>query len=381
MGQQPMGMGDGKVRPTTEYPVHLPASGDRLEQDSAIDDPEGWVDQDCRLELSRRALWLAATFLAFYIPVDLFVTGYLIHAAVEALALAMVVFALLLLRSPRQLGPAQFVGTVAVAMTILVVIIAGVARDGVLVWLALFPPIPFFIGGLARGLRLSAVFAVIVLAALSVAVFIEAPVGLSWIAVLNASGALLGSTGIAYFYEQSRGAAQQRLTAAANTDPLTGVANRRGFLHGFEVRRRLARRARQPLSVLLFDLDNLKQINDARGHAAGDAAIRHIANLVVNQIREQDHLGRIGGDEFALVLPNTDLEGALTLAAKLRSSLREQLLMLDDHPLLLTLSIGAAETSDLDGIDVDQLLAAADRQLYAVKQHGRDGQSGVRLSR
>ncbi|WP_462322425.1 GGDEF domain-containing protein, partial [Halochromatium sp.] len=254
---------------------------ERLESGSAADDTAGWVDQCCRLALSRRALRLAALFFAVFILIDLFLTGYLIHAAVEALALAMVLFAALLLRDPGHLGLAQLLGTVAVAMTILVVIISGVARDGVLVWLALFPPIPFFLGGLSRGLRLSAVFAAIVLPVLSVAIIIDGPMGLSWVALLNAGGALLGSAAIAYLYEQSRAEAQQRLSAAANTDPLTGVANRRGFLEGFEVRRRFAQRARQPLSLLLFDLDNLKQINDINGHAAGDAAIRHIASLVV----------------------------------------------------------------------------------------------------
>lgn len=354
--------------------------GEHLESASATDDATAWFDQLPGLALSRRALWLAAAVFAVFIPVDLFITGYLLHAAVEALALAMVLFAALLLRNPHHLGTAQLIGTVAVAMTIVVVIVAGVARDGVLVWLALFPPIPFYLGGVARGLRLSALFAAIVLSALSVAILSDSPVGLSWVAVLNAAGALLGSTGIAYLYEQSRAEVQQRLIVAATSDPLTGVANRRGLFTGFEVRRRLARRARQRLSVLVFDLDNLKQINDVKGHAAGDAAIRHIANLVSTEIREQDHLGRIGGDEFALVLPDTDLEGALTLAAKLRTSLRERPLMLSDGEMVLTLSIGAAEATVLDNISFDQLLAAADRQLYSVKQAGRDGQLGERLS-
>lgn len=360
-------------------PADASVATDHLKSDAATGDASSVVDEDRRLELSRRGLWLAALFLAFFIPLDLFVTGYLIDATVEAVALAMVLLAARLLRDRRHLGVAQLIGTLAVAITIVVVVVFGVAHDGVLVWLALFPPIPFYLGGLRRGLLLSALFAVIVLLALSLAIVIELPVGFSWIAVLNAAGALLGSTGIAYLYEQSRRAAQLRLTTAANTDPLTGVANRRGFFTGFEVRQRLARRARQPLSVLVFDLDNLKQINDRHGHAAGDAAIRHLVKVVLAQIREQDHLGRIGGDEFALVLPDTALAGALTLAAKMRSSLREAPLMLRDEPLSLTLSIGVAETSDHERIGFDQLLAGADRQLYSIKQRGRDGELGVRL--
>jgi diguanylate cyclase (GGDEF)-like protein len=326
-------------------------------------------------------LWLAAAVLGVFIPFDLFVSGYLIHGAVETLALLMVLVAARLLRDPRHLALGQIIGTVAVALAIIVVIVTGAARDGVLVWLALFPPVPFYLGGLTTGLLLSALFAAMVLPALAVAILIDAPGGFSWIAMLNAGGALLGSAGIAYLYELSRNEGQRQLAAAASTDPLTGVANRRGFENAFEVRRRLARRARQRLSVLVLDLDYLKQINDSKGHAAGDAAIRHVADLVGRQIREQDHLGRIGGDEFALVLPDTDLEGALTLAAKLRQSLQQQPLMLSDGALVLTLSIGAAEAqaADLDQIGFDGLLAAADHQLYCVKQRGRNGQLGERL--
>lgn len=357
---------------------------EHLESGSASDpaeDSASWVDPGQRLRLSRRALWLAAAVLGFFIPFDLFVSGYLIHAAVETLALLLVLVAARLLRDPRHLALGQIISTVAVALAIIVVIVTGAARDGVLVWLALFPPVPFYLGGLATGLLLSAVFAAIVLSALAVAILVDAPGGFSWIAMLNAGGALLGSAGIAYLYELSRDEAQRRLAAAANSDPLTGVANRRGFENAFEVSRRLARRARQRLSVLVLDLDYLKQINDARGHAAGDAAIRHVADLVTGAIREQDHLGRIGGDEFALVLPGTDLDGALTLAAKLQESLREHPLMLADGALVLTLSIGAAEAEaiDLDHIGFDGLLAAADDQLYRVKQRGRNGRLGQRL--
>jgi diguanylate cyclase (GGDEF)-like protein len=376
---QSNGAGDGNAQPVAKRLARLVAMSNPVQTGSASDEAERSAEQDHRLHLSRRAVWLAASFFAFFVPIDLFVTGYLIHAAVEAVALVLVLLAALMLRDPRNLPTAQLVATVAVALAIVVVIITGVAPDGVMVWLALFPPVPFYLGGLIRGLQLSAVFAVIVLLVLTGSILIEAPVGFSWIAVLNAGGALVGSTAIAFLYERSRRSAQRRLAAAANTDLLTGVANRRGFAQGFETRHRLARRARQPLSVLVFDLDNLKPINDAKGHAAGDAAIRHVAAVVGAHIRDQDQLGRIGGDEFALVLPDTDLDGALTLAGKLRAALAERPLILGDGPLALTLSIGAAAATDLDRIGFDHLLAAADRRLYRVKQRGRDGQCGVRL--
>jgi diguanylate cyclase (GGDEF)-like protein len=125
------------------------------------------------------------------------------------------------------------------------------------------------------------------------------------------------------------------------------------------------------ISLLVFDVDHLKQINDGHGHAAGDAAIRHVAALVRAQVREQDLLGRLGGDEFALLLPNTHLDGALTLAAKLRESLRLRPLRHAGTTIRITLSIGAAQAPP-GPIDFDVLFATADRQLYAAKRNGRD---------
>lgn len=209
-------------------------SHELLQSGPAGDDPASRIDRDQRLQMSRRAIWVAAAVVTFYIPFDLFASGYLIHAVVEGLSLAMLLSAARLLRNPKRLETAQLIATVAVAMSIAVVILTGTARDGVLVWLALFPPAPFYLGGLRSGVKLTAVFGAILLPALSIAILLDAPVGLSWIAVFNAGGALLCSAAIAYIYEHSRMEAQQRLSALASSDPMTGVANRRGFLLGYE---------------------------------------------------------------------------------------------------------------------------------------------------
>lgn len=341
------------------------------------------VERDVELQLSRRAVWLALLVIGAFVPIDLFVTGYLLHAGIELAALLLLVLAARLLRSPARLALAQLVGTLAVALTIVVVIFSGRMHDGVLVWLALFPPIPFYLGGVQRGLRLCALFGAIVLGALCVAVLVGGPNAPTWVAMLNAGGALLAATGLSFLYEQSRGDAQQRLAVAANTDPLTGVANRRGFVEGFEVRRRFVERAGAPMSVLVLDLDHLKPINDALGHAAGDLIIQHVASVLQGVIRAQDLLGRMGGDEFALILPDTTLDGALKLAEKLQVTLRGQPapvpVPVPGTDPGVSVSVGAAESRPPGPINLDHLLTAADEQLYLVKHRQRGGRRGTRL--
>ena len=130
------------------------------------------------------------------------------------------------------------------------------------------------------------------------------------------------------------------------------------------------------MSLILFDIDYLKRINDDHGHAAGDAAIRHVAMLVRRAVRQQDLLGRLGGDEFALLLPDTWLAGALALAAKPRAMLCAEPLHVAGRRIPITLSIGAAQ-AEPGPIDFDALFATADRQLFAAKRNGRDQHIGA----
>lgn len=162
----------------------------------------------------------------------------------------------------------------------------------------------------------------------------------------------------------------RRNSALAQTDFLTGIPNRR---HISELGRRLLARCRdrgEPLSVLLADLDYFKSINDRHGHPAGDRALRAVANELKRRLRTGDEIGRYGGEEFAIVLPQTSLERALAIAERLRgaiAALGPQDIDLDSG---LTVSIGVATLRSDD--DFDALLARADHALYASKQGGRN---------
>jgi diguanylate cyclase (GGDEF)-like protein len=159
-----------------------------------------------------------------------------------------------------------------------------------------------------------------------------------------------------------------RLSDAARTDPLTGLLNRRAFEELFELELERARRGGRNLSVLVGDLDGFKLVNDRLGHAAGDAALERLAADLEKWKRRIDAAARIGGEEFALLLPETDERGAFLVAERLR---RAVLRTFADDPLPVTISFGLASWPE-HGDDPELLMRAADQALYAAKDMGRD---------
>lgn len=160
------------------------------------------------------------------------------------------------------------------------------------------------------------------------------------------------------------------LERQARTDPLTGAMNRLALAES--IARELARAQRngRPLSVLMFDLDFFKQLNDRLGHQAGDAALKNVAAATQRHLRASDLLARYGGEEFVAVLPDTDKARAIETAERLRQEI-ESLGIPCGNGTALTASYGAA-TYPADGDDFDSLVASADAALYKAKQSGRN---------
>ena len=155
------------------------------------------------------------------------------------------------------------------------------------------------------------------------------------------------------------------------TDPLTGVANRRGF---FEAGKRLLKRARfarQPTALIVFDLDRFKSINDRYGHHTGDEVLTAFCRLATSQLRPNDLFGRIGGEEFASLLPDTGHHDAVWLAERVRSAVETSSHAFGQDAFELTVSVGVA-ISDKERSDLNALLDAADRALYRAKALGRN---------
>lgn len=167
-----------------------------------------------------------------------------------------------------------------------------------------------------------------------------------------------------------RKAMQRVLERQATTDALTGLFNRQTLLARLEVMLQLARVQLAPLSVLMLDLDHFKQINDRHGHQAGDMVLSELGETLREAIRESDAAGRIGGEEFCLLLPGTLLPDAEDLAARIVDDVSEMRIYSGHHILAMTCSIGIASLQPHD--DCRALLARADAALYQAKAAGRN---------
>ena len=185
--------------------------------------------------------------------------------------------------------------------------------------------------------------------------------------LVAASGLVVSGVLITMLKSQVDGMVLQ-LADAARTDPLTGLLNRRGFEEHFELEVERSRRGDHPLSVLIGDLDGFKKVNDLFGHYAGDQALARAGAVLNREKRRIDCLTRFGGEEFALVAPDTDGAEAFMLAERLRVALRQEFEH-DDIPL--TISFGVA-TRPQHGTTRQDLVGAADDALYAAKELGRD---------
>src|ERR1700740_3071525 len=170
----------------------------------------------------------------------------------------------------------------------------------------------------------------------------------------------------------------KKLQVSAVTDPLTGLYNRRLFAEAFEKELNRARRYTLPLGLVILDLHRFKEVNDKYGHPRGDEVLRAAASTWKKALRTSDSAFRIGGDEFALLLPQTDAEQSLALSRRIETVFGEML-----EPLQLAVSVSmdhGVATFPQDGEHADQLIRVADERLYRLKHanHGRTGNGGSR---
>jgi len=161
-----------------------------------------------------------------------------------------------------------------------------------------------------------------------------------------------------------------QMALLATIDSLTGLVNRRAFFERTDSARMLASRQRHPIALMMLDLDHFKRINDRYGHAAGDEALRVFAGAAQQALREPDIMGRLGGEEFAVVLPGTDLAGAVQAAERLRLAVSASLLPLCDVDYTMSVSIGVVAIDPDEHINA--ALARADHALYVAKSAGRN---------
>lgn len=166
---------------------------------------------------------------------------------------------------------------------------------------------------------------------------------------------------------------QQRFEHLAITDGLTGIFNRRHIMTRFNEEFERARRLNKNLGCIMIDIDRFKSINDEFGHLVGDEVLREVSVRIKNSIRIYDVLGRYGGEEFLIVLPDTDFDNTRSLAERIRENVKADMFLTADMPLHIhiTVSLGITRMTDGDS-SIDDIIKRADKGLYKAKNSGRD---------
>jgi len=168
---------------------------------------------------------------------------------------------------------------------------------------------------------------------------------------------------------------QQHLSNLATLDPLTRLLNRRGMEHVLQISMAQAARRGLPTAAILVDIDHFKGVNDSFGHEVGDHVLRQVAETIARQCRASDVVARTGGEEFLLILPETELEPACVLAERIREAIGQRPLLVDFQRIPVTVSIGVA---CLNGtMNLDELSQEANRALYLAKRGGRNRVASV----
>lgn len=182
-----------------------------------------------------------------------------------------------------------------------------------------------------------------------------------------------GNTTIRYTLEDEAAAnVRQRLFTSATHDPLTGILNKRAFNDSAHRAVAYSRRHKSPLSLVIFDIDHFKLVNDSHGHQAGDEVLRLVATRVLGAIRGEDTFCRVGGEEFALLLPGIDHENGLLAADRVRTVISRDPFPSKAGELDVSISLGVATLDAAKHAGVQELVAEADLQLYEAKTHGRN---------
>ena len=182
-----------------------------------------------------------------------------------------------------------------------------------------------------------------------------------------------GTTILKFSYQDELDEALQRnLYESATRDPLTHAVNKRGFAEALAKEFGFAHRHGRPLSVMAFDVDHFKRVNDTHGHAAGDYVLKRLAEVVVSSIRLEDLFARVGGEEFAIVLRDIPIDRALDCAERLRGSVEKTVFQVAGARIPVTISIGIAMLQAASHGTPEALVEAADRALYEAKRTGRN---------
>lgn len=240
----------------------------------------------------------------------------------------------------------------------------------VFTWIQTIPIISYLLLGKRGGFWMSLIFISLGVLAFNVRYVTEASL-LNLAVMANLGFSSLAVMLFSHIYERSRDDNEQRLIELAGTDSLTGLANRMRLGETFRSLRGQADRGNGALSLVVLDLDYFKQVNDRYGHEVGDIVLQRTADALRSRLRDSDLACRLGGEEFALLLPGATLEQAANLADELRIRLEQTPIETGRETITVTFSAGVACFGE-DGSSLSELLKTADRRMYEAKGGGRN---------
>lgn len=328
----------------------------------------GLVDADQR-SLIRVIFLITGVTLGFFAVLQVG-QGNVLFAALEVLATALLLWGAW--RIPVARRPVLWIVAYLLPLNafIIYIIVMPEASVTAFVWVYMMPVMSYLLLGRLVGLWLAMPFMLI-----ATLVYLQR-YGLPADAAgfIDLGNALICGVLILVFvhlYERRRAAAQQALERMADTDALTGVANRGSFQRSLERSIAEAARNQSPFVLVLLDVDLFKQVNDRWGHAIGDAALQHICRVLSARLRQTDSIGRLGGEEFGLLLRDTDLAAARPVVEALRLQLSQTPLRFGPQSLSLSATFGMAAWP-IDGDSADALFRRADERLYRGKALGRN---------
>lgn len=299
-----------------------------------------------------------------------FMAGHLMIAAFESVASVVLVWGGWKIVSARHLIPWIYLFLIPTYCFLLYIIVMPQASVTAYVWIYIIPLLSYLLLGRVRGFILTTPFAV----AAIILYFTKYPLPSDSAGMIDLLNSVLCGVMIIIFvhlYEARRAAAYDELERQAQTDALTGVASRGVFQQNLERSIQEAERSALPLVLVILDVDHFKRVNDQWGHEAGDQALQHICEGLLLRLRVTDSLARLGGEEFGLLLRNTDLAGATPLVETLRQQIAANPLLYGEHTIALSATFGLAEWP-VDGLSASELYRCADRRLYRGKELGRN---------
>ncbi len=321
------------------------------------------------------------------------ITGNILLGAMDILFFLLLVVINIYLRKSFNVKLGIIVCTILYfSFSIYLMLQETITYSGILLWLFIYPPIVIFLSSKKIGLSLS----LICMLAIALVLFDNRllnilPTSYSLRFSMRFLLVYLTFTFFAYSYEMVRlklekelKVTNEKLAQLAITDPLTELSNRRDIIEKIEYEKNRSLRYNSSFSIVLADIDNFKEINDKYGHNCGDYILKELAGIIKNLLRKQDSSGRIkkkindssfatsrwGGEEFLMLLPETDVKGSSIVAEKLRVKIEKHSFYFDNHKIRITMSFGVSEFRDAENID--KCIARADKKLYEAKNSGRN---------